>query len=107
MDDATEKEQERAYELFQEFTEGLDEVNDELEIINEWNSTGRGLGEENARKTVNKAEGLYTMAKNVLENTDYELSSEEADILCETEQAIEKLPEYIAEDLGESYSQAL
>lgn len=107
MDDATEKEQERAYELFQEFTEGLDKVNKELEIINEWNSTGRGLGKENARKTVNKAEGLYKMAKNVLENIDYELCSEEADVLRETEQAVGKLPEYIAEDFDTSYIQAL
>lgn len=107
MDDTTEKEQERAYELFEEFTEGLDELNDELEVINEWNSTGRGLGEENAVKRVKKAEGLYRMATNVLENTDYELDTEEADILRETEEKVEQLPEYIAEEFDASYSQAL
>ncbi|WP_414837570.1 hypothetical protein ACK3SF_04840 [Candidatus Nanosalina sp. VS9-1] len=103
MEEPSENEVQQALELFGEFTEGLDEVNEQLEVLEQWYSTGRSLGEENAQKYVNRAEGLYRMATNVLENTDYTPEASEQDILRETEQRIEQLPEYLTEDFRSKY----
>lgn len=103
MDEPTENEREQAVELFAQFTESLDEVNDRIEVILEWEATGRTLGEGNMQRYVNKAEGLYRMATNVVENTDYTPEAQETEVLENTVEAVQNMPDYIADDSDFDY----
>ncbi len=95
MDDQKERQERHAKQHMQEFMEGLEEVNDKIEVINNWRSVGRSLDRRNTKRTFRNAEALYRMATNVIDNTDYAVTEEERDILLETEACMEDAPEYV------------
>ena len=94
MGDSTEAEYERALELFDEFVTNLEETNRKLETAADWYDAGTPLDGTELQQEIKTAQSLYTMASNVLDNTDYSPEHGELYTMASTERVMEKLSEY-------------